>query len=434
MEVTTNEEVKTEEQLIEEKRLKNKKKRNIDLYKSYRTFAYDLMFYYAIEYLFLTVEKGLNAAQVLKFNAFYILFKFITQIPVTLLIQRVGKKNSIVIANVICAMHLFIIIFANNFEILIFSQFLSAICFTIKATCETDMLYDSIEHGEERGSIFSKIDGKSLSRHFYFEAISAVIAGLLFVTNHYIPMVLCLVVSLFTTFISTKFENVEVKEKAETIGEELKKIRYATRNIFKSKRLTTLLFFNSLMVAMFKILQSLRNAILVEVEMPQAYFGIIFAILGIISGIAAKNQNRIHKRYRNRTLTFLGFPTASSILILGILLSLDVPNIICIPIILGLFVVQYIMKGPYYVLIKRYFNNFTTSEKRVKIATINNLIENLIASILVFASSAVVDLLPINTTLIIIGCIFVFVVVLLLDKMRHTVGLKMEEYSKKEIL
>ena len=94
MEVTTNEEIKTEEQLIEEKKLRNKKKINIDLYKSYRTFAYDLMFYYAIEYLFLTVEKGLSAAQVLKFNAFYILFKFITQIPVTILIQRTGKRST----------------------------------------------------------------------------------------------------------------------------------------------------------------------------------------------------------------------------------------------------------------------------------------------------------------------------------------------------
>ena len=92
------------------------------------------------------------------------------------------------------------------------------------------------------------------------------------------------------------------------------------------------------------------------------------------------------------------------------------------------------MKGPYYVLIKRYLNNFTNSEKRVKIATVNNLVENIIASLLVFGASFILDILPINYTLIIIGCILVIAVLILLDHMRTTVGLKMEQYGKKEIL
>ena len=99
-----------------------------------------------------------------------------------------------------------------------------------------------------------------------------------------------------------------------------------------------------------------------------------------------------------------------------------------------MFAVQYTMKGPYYVLIKKYFNNFTTSEKRIKIATANNLCENAIASLLIFAASYILEFIPIKYTTLIIGCVSIIGFVLLLDYMRERVGLKPEEYSSKEIL
>lgn len=434
MNLETKELEKTANEILEDKILKYKKQKNIELYKLYRVFSFDLLFYYAIIYLFLTIQKGITASQVLQFDAFYIFFKFLTQIPSTILIQKIGKRKSIIIANFIVAIHALVIIFATNFNWLLLSQFLCAFGFVIKATCETDLLYDSIEHGEKRGSTFAKIDGKATSRHYYIEAISSIISGFLFVLNAYIPMILCFLILLATAIISVKFEDIQGKLKKNKIRDEFKNLKYSIRNIFKSKRLKSLLIFNGLMVAMIKILQNLRNTVLLEVGMPEQYFGIIFAILGIISGIATRNQHKIHRKYRNKTLTFLALPTTISCLLLGIILMLKLDNKITIPIIFIIFSIQYIMKGPYNIIIKRYFNNFTDSQKRVKIATVNNLIENLIASALIFGASYILEILPIDYTLIIVGCISVISMVLLLDYMRGTVGLKMEQYSKKEIL
>lgn len=434
MQVKTKINEKTANEILEDKIIKSKKQKNIELYKSYRAFSYDLLFYYAIIYLFLTIEKGITATQVLQFDAFYIFFKFLTQIPSTILIQKIGKRKSIIIANFIVVVHALIIIFAQSFIWLLASQLLCAIGFVIKATCETDLLYDSIEHGEKRGWTFAKIDGKATSRHYYIEAISSVISGFLFVINPYIPMVLCFLILLAVAMLSTKFEDIQVNLPKSKISEEFKNLKYSFRNIFKSKRLKSLLLFNALMVGIIKILQNLRNTVLLEVGMKEQYFGIIFAVLGVISGIATKNQDKIHKKYRNRTLTFLSLPTTISCLILGILLMFKIQTKISIPIILILFTLQYIMKGPYYVLIKRYFNNFTNSEKRVKIATVNNIVENLIASILIFGASFILNIIPINYTLIVIGLVSVIAMSTLLDYMKGTVGLKMESYGKREIL
>ena len=393
MDLETKEQAKTANELVEDKILKYKKKKNIELYKSYRVLSYDLLFYYAIIYLFLINQKGLTPAQVLEFDAFYIFFKFLVQIPVTILIQKIGKRKSIVFASFINVIHILIIMFSPSYEVLLISQLLCSIGYTIKATCETDMLYDSIERGEKRGSVFAKIDGKAMSRHYYFEAISSIIAGFLYIVNPYIPLIICFIVLLTSAIISINFENVEQKRVKKTIKEEYKLIKYSFKDILKSKRLVSLLVFNGLMVAMIKIFQNVRNPILIDVNMPEQYFGIIFAAMGIVAGISAKYQYKIHEKFRNKTLTFLGFPTALSFLILGFILMFNIDTKISIPIIIVLFILQYIMRGPYYVLIKRYLNNFTDSQKRVKIATVNNLLENFIASILMFASSFVLDIL-----------------------------------------
>ncbi len=418
----------------EEIKLQEKKNNNIKVYKKYRVFSWDLLFYYAIIYLFLTIEKKITPAQVLQFDAFYILFKFITQIPSTLIIQKIGKRKSLILANFVLAIHVLIIMFSTNFEMLVFSQVLCAFSFVIKATCETDMLYDSLKHEEKRGVKFAKIDGKSTSLYYYIDAISAAISGFLFVINPYIPMVLCFAISLVTFFMSAKFEEIHEEKGKMQIKKEINNIEVSFKNILKSERLKSLLIFNGIFVALIKILQNLRNTVLIEIGMPEQYFGIIFAFLGIVTGIGARNQGRIHKKYRNRTLAFLSLPVAVSGLITGLVLFCNFNYTITTIIILLLFTIQYVVKGPYYVLIKQYFNNFTNSEKRVRIATANNVFENGIASILIFLASWILEIAQIKFTLIILGCIFIITFVLLLDKMKTRVGLKPEEYSKKEIL
>lgn len=356
------------------------------------------------------------------------------QIPCTLLIQKVGKRKSIILANLVVAIHILIIMFAINFEMLILSQLLCAFGFIIKITCESDMLYDSLEHGEKRGVTFAKIDGKANSKYYYIDAVSSILSGFLFVVNPYIPMALCFIILLSTFLLSTKFEEIHNEKAKMNITDEIKNIKYGFRNILKSKRLKSLLMFNAIFIALIKILANMRNTVLVEIGMPEQYFGIIFAILGVVSGIAVRNQGKIHKKYRNKTLTFLSIPTAVSCLMMGVILLCNFSSPVTITLILILFVIQYIMKGPYSVLMKQYFNNFTNSEKRIKIATVNNLCESAIASCLIFATSYILEFIDVRYTLVIVGCIAIIALVLLLDYMRKTVGLKAEEYSKKEIL
>lgn len=153
------------------------KKINVELYTRYKTFSWDLLFYYAIIFLFFTETKGINAADVLLAESFYPIFKIIFLIPATILIGSLGKKKSLMVGNSFVAAAIFTYIIGNSFVFIVIGELLSAIGFIIKGVCESNILYDSLEKNEKRGIIFGKIEGKGTSYYYYLDAISAVIAG-----------------------------------------------------------------------------------------------------------------------------------------------------------------------------------------------------------------------------------------------------------------
>ena len=70
------------------KQLESKKRKNIIIYFFYKMFSFDLLFYYAISFLYLNEFKGIPAAQIILADAFYPIFKVLFQIPSTIFVER----------------------------------------------------------------------------------------------------------------------------------------------------------------------------------------------------------------------------------------------------------------------------------------------------------------------------------------------------------
>ncbi|MCI8353247.1 MAG: MFS transporter [Clostridia bacterium] len=202
---------------MNEQTLIQNKKYNVKLFPFYKAISWDLLFYYAISFLFLTNTKGISAADVLFVDAFYPIFKFILQIPNTAIVNKLGNRLSLILGNIFVAASILLWILADGMTILILSQFLSALGFSLKSLTETNLLYDSIEKSDKRNDIFSKIDGKSSSYYYYIDAITSLITGFLFVINGYLPMLLCFGFCILSTLLSFSFKEVE-KTKSEKIS------------------------------------------------------------------------------------------------------------------------------------------------------------------------------------------------------------------------
>ena len=418
---------KTKEQII----LK-KKKKNVKIFPIYKTISWDLLFYYPIIFLFLTQIKGFSASQVLFSDCMYTLFNMFWQLPMTWVVSRIGKKNCLVIGNVLYALSILAIIFVNQYYELILIQFMYAMGYAIKGICEPNILYDSLPKGKKRGSVFSLIDGKSSSYFYLFDAISSVMAGYTFIINGYIPMILCFICCIASIVISFKFRNVPINEKQlepVKLKDYVKQIRGSLKLMVTSKRLKSLIIFNAIFMGLTSGIINLRSSMLSDIKVPSEYFGVIFAILQFAAALTSRNTDKIQEIFKNKTLTYLALPVTISCILVGIAGIVPISKFSLILIIL-LYLIQYMIKGPFQALMIRYLNNFTTAEIRIKITALKNLFAYLFTAIVSLTCSFLLSITSTAVTFIVIGCLTTLFATLMLDYMRDKVGLKPEQYDK----
>lgn len=433
-----------------EKNIAKYRKQNQKLYKIYKMISWDLLFYYAISFLFLNQEKGLSTSQIIFADAFYPLFKLILQIPSTILIEKLGKRNSLILGNLSLAVYILIVMGLSNTLGYIIANIFCAIGFTIKGTAESNLLYDSIENTEKRRTIFSKIDGFGSALYYYFDAITAVCSGFLFVVNAYIPMTLCLVCTVLSMLLSFQFKDIPTDSQASTdednenphkhlpffkqISFYIKDLRQAFKFILRSNRLRALIIFNAVFVSLISLIITLRRSVLTELNMPNAYFGIVFAIYGLVAGFASNSSAKIQKSLGNQTLSFLSVFYCTSLILAGLVAILvGLPAFLIYFLVLTLFTVHSIITGPYYTLIKQYLGSFSTSSMRTKITSANLLVESITRTLISFVVSYLTDHVSSAISTLILGIVFLIVLLFVLSYMKSRVGLKPEEYPESDV-
>ena len=417
------------------KEIQNRKV-NARLYPIYKMISWDLLFYYSIIYLFLTQAKGFSASQVLLAEAVFTSMCLTIQIPVGILVEKIGKKRSLVFANVCMCLFTIVLIFLKTYTQLFVAYFLDAVGYVIKCVCETNILYDSLPKGKKRGSLYSTLDGLGASRYYMVDAVTSLIAGYAFIINPYLPIVLCLIGNIISTILASKFKRIQMPdddvEEKTSVKEYLWQLKNAVRFTKKSKRIACLLIFFGLTSGLIYNMTTFRSGILEQVELPAQYFGLVFAISQVAASLCSRMQNLIQKRYKNTTLAHLGIPLTVSCIIIGVLALGKISNIKTYTIIV-LFILQGAIKGVYNVLIYRYLNNFTTKQIRTKLATVRNIVYNLFSIAISLLGSALLQFSNASTAIIIIGISMTIIMVVLLDYMKDKVGLKPENYTKDDL-
>ena len=406
----------------------------------YKMFSWDLLFYYAIIFLFLNRTKGFSAADIFLANAFYYLFKLVFQLFSANTVNWIGKRKAIFVGNIFVTISIFILIFCANFKMLILKNLFEAIGFTLKGLCESSYLFDSLPESEHKHDIFSKIDGKASAFYFWFDAISSVIAIFLFMFNNYLPIVITLVFSIISTFISYTFNELKIdyeisekKKKTASLKHHILSTFRATKYMINSSRMRCLLLFSGLFSASLLIFRTYLNSFLTEINVSEQYFGYIAAAIQIISAFSANAQYYFHKTYRNRTLTVFSLPIFTAMLLTSLFTIFEFPNWL-IYISLGFMILFFaINKGPYYTLIKRYLNSFTTPSFNTKVYAASGIMENTFSCILFLVSSYLLNITSTSFAMAIFSGVLLLTTLLLLDYMKPRIGLKPEQYAKKDI-
>ena len=99
------------------------RKNNMKIFPWYKMLSWDILFFYLISFLYLVDIKNLSPAQVILVDAFYPLFKFFLQPISTLIVDKFGKRKSIIFANCLVNIYLILILFFTGYHSIVFATF-----------------------------------------------------------------------------------------------------------------------------------------------------------------------------------------------------------------------------------------------------------------------------------------------------------------------
>ena len=136
--------------------LVEKCEKNVKVYKKYKMFAYDFLFYYAISVMYYSITKGFSMSEIMYITGFYTFFMFFWQLPGTFISERLGLKNTLVFGNLLIIFSVLGYLFAPNFKFVVLGDFFGTLGFTLKSLTEGSILYSSLKKLNNRGN-FSKI-------------------------------------------------------------------------------------------------------------------------------------------------------------------------------------------------------------------------------------------------------------------------------------
>ena len=426
----------------------NNIKYNVKLFPVYYMFAADYLFFYAIEYVFLAQVKGFSGSQILLLDAMIPLFCLLLDIPLTLFVEKHGKRKSLVVGNICMCICLILMMISTNLAEVIIAFLFNAIGFCFKGLTETNILAESINMKNSKGkSLFAFAYSSGYKNYMILDGITSFFIGLTFAINGYVPIIISLMFIVIATFLSSCFKITEREEKErlayknrpkksfiKEYKKEVTNLKGAFLKFVKSRRLRALMLFIFLFSGLLYSSYSVRETLLVDYyNIDASTFGLIIAGLTIVGGLSEILQEKIQKIFKNRTFTFI-----SMIFILGYLAIYGItltdwdPNI-KIALTLFLFALHYCSDSLYKCFQNTYQKNFTTNRIRVKISSVFEIIRFLSEFSLALLFSVLVEEFEITQVFLYIGAASLVIFILALLYMRKRFGLRPEQYDKSEI-
>lgn len=409
------------------------RKRNMKLFPTYKMLSWDFLFFYAIDFLFLTQIKNIDASDVVLKSTFNAFFGIILQIPANIIVEILGRKNSLILGNVLNSIYIFILILSRNLYDLIIAEFFCALAFALKNIVETSILSESIPPSKYKSKIFSNINSKGASRYYVLSTISKVIAGGLFEINGYLPIIFSFITVAISVIMSLFFiEPIKKKQKKDITSNEFKEIKQGISFVLKSERLKALIVAYALISAFLSILSNYNVSLLEEIGISSVTIGVISAMMSFIRALASKRERKFHDKFKNKSIITISLILSISCIICGICGIEARTNYLLLEIIIVALLGCGFSEGMYYTIRDKYLGNFSNKKIDTKIYTVNQLFGNISKVIAGIIASFLLDKMNTAYCMITIGIMFTIIYLLTEKYMKTRVGLKPEEYSKEE--
>ena len=405
-------------------------KRNKILYILFKSFTYDLLFYYTLETMFLTLVKGFSFSQVFLIASLDLFFVVLLAIPLNFIFKKVSILNRLRIGTLAFIGYLLVFLLTNNIYVLCSFVVLKSIG-DLAISVNTTSLLDVIIGSNKDDS--SKLEGRATAVWWVLEAVSAVVAGYFFQINPFISYYICiglLGLALIVTFffkISKEDNYINPPEK------QLKSEKSASSLLSKYKKLVIVIVV--LAFAFWggaEVFGNSAKTFLQDIGTSSVVLGWIYFGAKILTAGANVISHRIETKMGRKFLPVVIGLFLTSVLLMGVIYFVDMPFIAKLVIISLVVFVMYATRNPYRLNIKSTMIYYFDGRDLEKVFSCYFVAENLGGAIFSLIASLTLD--KVNLGWVILICfiiIFAITVPALVFYVRYQ-NLKKRDKTKEE--
>lgn len=375
----------------------------------------DLLFWIAIDTLFLTVVKNFNASQIVSLTTVSLITCIALQVPLLKIIKKIGNTNSVRLGSVLLLVSSILLTFGQNYIVIALGKVIYEIAFTFQNMANA-VLKNNLEL-QNRNNEYIKIKTKSNTIYATVTMIISFIASFMFNLNNYLPMFGCIsfcLICLILSFYIVDYSNYN-KIKEET------KIKSKTK-ISHNRLIIVLIISYGLFYPIVNSGQSngklfIQQELLLnfDVEKTALIIGAILCISRIIRVISNIAFNKIHSKYKEKVGVIL--PILLSISIILMILGSFIGNSVIIKfgiISLGYIIILFI-RDPFKVYMQDLALRKVGKEAQQSLLTTMELSRKIVSAIM---SLSFTMILVNNPMIIVITILFILSIIEILISVR----------------
>jgi len=310
-------------------------------------------------------ENGLSLTQVMFLQAIYSLSVAVFEIPSGYIADLFGRKNTIIISTIFSFIGYVIFSFYGGFFAFAIAEVLIGIGGSLMSGSDSAILYDTLlETGNTKA--YTRIEGENYAIGNFSEATAGVLGGFLAVGSIYLPIyvqtaILFLSIPIALSLVETTLHKENRLDKS--FKSIFKVLKFA---VIDNKKLKWLIVYSSAMGVATLSVAWFAQPFFKQVNVPLAYFGILWAGLNFSAGFTSLNSHKFNQnKEKGKMLFYLALAMIGALLFVGFNMTL-----------FGLFFIVsiYLLRGIVTPILRHAINENTTSNKRATVLSIRSFI------------------------------------------------------------
>jgi len=274
----------------------------------------DLLFWVAIDTLFLTIVKNFNASQIVSLTTISLVTCIVLQIPLLNIIKKIGNTNSVRLGSFLLLVASILLTFGSNYIVVALGKIISEIAFTFQNMANA-VLKNNLEL-QNKNDKYIEVKTKCNTIYASVTMIISFVASFIFNINNYLPMLGCIFFCLICFILSFYIVDFSNYDKTEKRKETKIKIKYSKIIIFAL--ISYGLFFPIVNSGQSNGKLFIQQELLLnfDVEKTALIIGVILCISRIVRVVSNIAFNKIHSKYKEKVGVILPILLSLSVVLM----------------------------------------------------------------------------------------------------------------------